>query len=245
MSLAGLALLGVLGMGLPRYGAMGPNCWVDERVAGRLLGRLSPHTKCVPQVAHILLQLHAHVCEPWPRTSWAPDSAPLTLNLGPWVVQASCAGAAWARYCNGFFAGAAFGSLRRACGHGRLEHAIAVCVWKHFAPAWRAPQTSTRWLDVQVAFAVQCAHGQSGAGPECKQSLHERLAMGHIHDRKESQSGHLTTKANMHKPINGSCGRLEKVGLVDRSSVFFYDEVSDALECAKALLGTAPLCCPV
>ena len=49
---------------------------------------------------------------------------------------------------------------------------------------------------------MQCAHGQSGAGPECKQFLHERLAMGHIHDKKESQSGHLTTKANMHKPIN-------------------------------------------
>ena len=61
MSLASLALLGVLGMGLPKYGAMGPNCWVDERVAGRLLGRLSPHTKCVPQVAHILLQPHAHL----------------------------------------------------------------------------------------------------------------------------------------------------------------------------------------
>ncbi len=180
-----------------------------RRDGAKLLGRrcplaraaLTPHEVCAAGGPHPIAAASPLVCEPWPRTSWAPDSAPLTLNLGPWAVQASCAGAARARYCNGFFASAAFGSLRRACGHGRLEHAIAVCVWKHFAPAWRAPQTSTRWPDVEVAFAVQCAHGQSGVGPECKQSLHERLAMGRIHDRKESQSGHLTTKANMHKPV--------------------------------------------
>ena len=61
LSLAGLVMLAGLGMGLPRYGAMGPNCGMDERDAGCLLGRLSSHTRCMPRVAHILLQLHAHL----------------------------------------------------------------------------------------------------------------------------------------------------------------------------------------